>query len=177
MSIIKDVNMNISYIVGVLVGIVIVLFTFCFTKIILKKKGLIKKECYDERQEREKGNGYKLGFFVALVYYLLLMIVQLSGFEIDNGFFTFVGICLSVGVFAIYCIIKNAYFGYNQTPKGVTILLFVIMLTNLFPCIMALIEGKMLRTTGVNIVCVILLLSVIIASMVKNHINNKDSER
>ena len=169
--------MSISYIAGVLVGIVIVLFAFCFTKIFLKKKGLIKKECYDERQEREKGKGYKLGFFVALIYYLLLMVVQLSGLEIDNGFFTFLGICLSVGAFAIYCIIKNAYFGYNQTPKGVTILLFVIMLTNLIPCITALIEGKMLRTTGINIVCVILLLSVIAASMVKNHINNKDSER
>ncbi len=94
--------MSISYIAGVLVGIVIVLFAFCFTKIFLKKKGLIKKECYDERQEREKGKGYKLGFFVALIYYLLLMVVQLSGLEIDNGFFTFLGICLSVGAFAIY---------------------------------------------------------------------------
>ena len=169
--------MSISYIAGVLVGIVIVLFAFCFTKIFLKKKGLIKKECYDERQEIEKGKGYKLGFFVALIYYLLLMVVQLSGLEIDNGFFTFLGICLSVGAFAIYCIIKNAYFGYNQPPKGINVLLFVIMLINLFPCIMSFIEKEDLRTTRINLVCVLLLLSVIVASLIKNYINKKDSDK
>lgn len=169
--------MSISYIAGVLVGIVIVLFAFCFTMIFLKKKGLIKKECYDERQEREKGKGYKLGFFVALIYYLLLMVVQLSGLEIDNGFFTFLGICLSVGAFAIYCIIKNAYFGYNQPPKGINVLLFVIMLINLFPCIMSFIEKEDLRTTRINLVCVLLLLSVIVASLIKNYINKKDSDK
>lgn len=169
--------MSISYIVGIIVGIVIVLFCFIFTKILLKKKGLLKKECYDERQEIEKGKGYKIGFFVGLVYYLLLMIVQLTDIEFDNAFFTFLGICLSVGTFAIYCIVKNAYFGYNQPPKGVTILLFVILIINLFPCIMSLIEGKMLRSTGINLLCSVLLLTVIVASLIKNHINNKDSER
>ena len=58
---------------------------------------------------------------------MILMVVQLAYIEIDNAFWTFVGICLSVGSFAIYCIIKNAYFGYNQPPKGINFLLFVIM--------------------------------------------------
>ena len=169
--------MSLSYIAGIIVGIIFVLFIFVITKLILKKKGIIKKECYDERQEIEMGKGFKLGFFVALAYYMILMIVELSGIEIDNSFWTFLGICLSVGSFALYCIIKNAYFGYNQTPKGVTILLFVIMLTNLFPCVMTLIEGKLLRTTGINLLCVILLLTMMVASAIKNYINNKDSER
>ena len=121
--------MSFSYIAGIIVGIVFVLALVVVFKVVLKKNGLIRKGIYDERQQIEKGKGFRLGFIVGLVYFILLTIVQLADIEIDNAFWTFVGICLSVGSFAIYCIIKNAYFGYNQTPKGVTILLFVIMLT------------------------------------------------
>ena len=70
--------MSISYIVGIIVGIVIVLFCFIFTKILLKKKGLLKKECYDERQEIEKGKGYKMKQKIYINIYpkLLLLIMQ-----------------------------------------------------------------------------------------------------
>lgn len=169
--------MSFSYIAGIIVGIVIVVSVFIITKSFLKKKGLIKKEVYDERQMIEKGKGYQLGFFVGLIYFIILMIVQLAEIEIDNAFWTFVGVCLSVGVFAIYCIIKNAYFGYNQPPKGINILLFVLMLVNLIPCIIAVFENKVLKTTGINLVCSFLLLSVIVASLIKNYINKKDSDK
>ena len=169
--------MSFSYIAGIIVGIVFVLALVVVFKVVLKKNGLIRKGIYDERQQIEKGKGFRLGFIVGLVYFMILMVVQLAEIKIDNAFWTFVGICLSVGSFAIYCIIKNAYFGYNQPPKGINVLLFVIMLINLFPCIMSFIEKEDLRTTRINLVCVLLLLSVIVASLIKNYINKKDSDK
>lgn len=169
--------MSFTYIAGIIVGIVIIVSVAIITKFFLKKTGLIKKECYDERQMIEKGKGYRLGFFVGNAYFIILMILQLAEIEINNAFWSFVGVCLSVGVFAIYCIIKNAYFGYNQPPKGVNILLFVLMIINLIPCITAVIEKEVLKTTGINLVCSVLLLSVIVASLIKNYINKKDSDK
>ena len=51
------------------------------------------------------------------------------------------------------------------------------MLINLIPCIMSFVEKESLRTTRRNLVCVLLLLSVIVASLIKNYINKKDSDK
>lgn len=109
--------------VGLAVGIGIVALLF---------KGRVLDVTFDERQQRARGQAYKAGFFTML------------GTSVIYGFSeTFVGkwcetvtgimvcICVSVVVFAVICVRKEAYLSLKERPKRVMILFAALAVVNL----------------------------------------------
>lgn len=66
---------------------------------------------YDERQERIKGKAYKIGFFSLLGYIFVYGILSIAGLLhwIQPALGMFIGVFVSVTIFADYCILHDAF--------------------------------------------------------------------
>lgn len=110
---------SIYYYAGMAVGIgialgVIVLLVFILKK--NKKKGSCQ---YDERQVLVRGTAFKYGFWTSLFYFVAFSLFQdvTNGRYTDNFSGTFLGICTSVAVWAIYAIWNDGYFSMMENPQ------------------------------------------------------------
>lgn len=66
---------------------------------------------FDERQLMEQGRAYKYAFFTLLSYLVVCVYLDIFGVVWSSlSAAAFLGMLLSVGVFAVYCIITDAYF-------------------------------------------------------------------
>lgn len=104
-----------AHISGYLMGIGCGLIVLGLVLMAKKKKG--KGFDFDERQELERGRGFKYGFFTLLLYNLLCGDVILTWCAPFVGHF--IGVCLGLAVFGVYCIWKEAYASLSQTPIAV----------------------------------------------------------
>lgn len=171
--------MSTSYIIGFAVGIAITLIMILIVRKVAERLGLSVCGKYDERQEAVKNKGFRLAFFVSVFYYMGLMLVSMAELPIPMPYFIFLGIVASSLSFAVYCIIKGAYIGYNQNLKKVVIMLCAIMILNMVPAVMKIMEGATIteRFFNINLLCAIMLLVVIAASLIKAGIDKRTGER
>ena len=163
--------MSTSYIIGFAIGIVITLIMILVVMKVAKGFGLSVCGKYDERQEGVKNKGYRLAFYVMIFYYMCLMVVSMAELPVPMPYLIFLGIVVSVLSYAVYCIIKGAYIGYNQNMKKVVIMLI--------PAVINIAEGTTVteRFFNVNLLCATMLLVVIIASLIKAGIDKRTGER
>lgn len=92
-----------------------------------------RKGSYDERQMLARGQAYKVAFFT-LMFYLFIVsflseIFKISLFMSFMGIW--IGICFSITVFAIICIIKDAYMSLYENAKGIIMMFSVVALLNI----------------------------------------------
>ncbi len=133
---------SISYVVGFFTGLLsVLLIAFLVYWAIKKKTGKNTWE-YDERQELARGKGFKAAYFVLLGY-----LIAYGLFDVGTGIvwcdtFTgiMIGICLSILVFAIICIWKDAYISFRQKPKFYILLFSLLSLLNIG---IGLLRGRM----------------------------------
>ena len=171
--------MSTSYIIGFAIGIVITLIMILVVMKVAKGFGLSVCGKYDERQEGVKNKGYRLAFYVMIFYYMCLMVVSMAELPVPMPYLIFLGVVVSTLSYAVYCIIKGAYIGYNQNMKKVVIMLTAIMILNLIPAVINIAEGTTVteRFFNVNLLCATMLLVVIIASLIKAGIDKRTGER
>ena len=121
--------------VAVSVGIVALLF---------KKKVL--DMTFDERQERARGKAFQYGFFTLAVCVMVYGVLDSTGLRWCD---TLVGctICMCIGltVFAITCIVNDAYLSLKEQPKKVMILFAVLTVFNLAIGAVYLTEGGLMK--------------------------------
>ena len=129
---------------------------------------------YDERQMVERGIAFKLGFFTQLIYMCFMCLCYAVGIQLPvaTEVILFFGVLLSLGVYVIYCIWKEAYIALNETVQKVNIAFVIIGIINVFIGVMHCIHGNMIENgiltfRCINLVCGIflLVLAIVIGSV------------
>lgn len=132
---------NIFYVLGFVAGILIaILILFIISRIAKRVGGKIVFGCgkdgkdYDERQMLARGKAYEAGFFTMMAYIVFVGIladIMENRFMLSFGVL-WIGAGISIGVFVIICIIKDAYMSLRENAKGILIMLGSVGLLNLF---------------------------------------------
>ena len=143
------------YHMGILLGISVgILAGIFFVALLFKKKVL---DChFDERQELARGKAFQYGFFTLLISSYAYAVSDMAlGRWCDV--LTGVTLCLAVSlcVFAVTCILKDAYLSLREKPRVVMTLFALMSLVNLgFGAMYAvsgdLVEGGVLTFRAVN---------------------------
>ena len=106
------------YLAGILAGIMAVAVVTAILTAVRKKQGRPKPE-YDERQMAARGVAYRWAFLT-----LMLSLAVNTGVEAiwgpwaKPGVSAWMLIFLSVGVFVVVCVRRDAYFAVAQDPKA-----------------------------------------------------------
>ncbi|MBO5302691.1 MAG: hypothetical protein J6A92_01425 [Lachnospiraceae bacterium] len=173
---------SVGYILGACVGVLITaLFILVFLKF-TKKDGNIKCR-FDERQNIIRGKGYKYAFFTLLIYNALILVIgNVLEMYMDREMIMFIGICLSVIVYAAYAIWNEGYFSLNENPKRVMIIFGVVGVINLISGISSIVSGEIIENGKVsframNLLCAVLMFSVLIVLAIKTICNREEDER
>lgn len=132
---------NIFYLLGFAAGILItILIVFIISRIAKRVGGKIVFGCgkdgkdYDERQMLARGKAYEAGFFTMMAYIVFVGIladIMENRFMLSFGVL-WIGASISIGVFVIICIVKDAYMSLRENAKGILIMLGSVGLFNLF---------------------------------------------
>lgn len=167
---------NLVLIISVLLaGSISLLFIVIFSK---GKKAELAK--YDERQELERGRGFKYGFFTELIYLAVMICLDWSGL-IDHknaAVFYATGIILAVIVYVLYCVWNESYFALNQNNKVIMITFVLIGLFNLVIGLGNLLGGRMIQNGKIsasvlNLECAIMFLMLFATMLLKNIVDKR----
>lgn len=160
LGMIESPDRVIGVIVGAVVGFILVVLMIC-----LVKKDWNTQKAYDERQLQVRGDGFKYGFFTEISYSTLLCLLYLAEVKLPvaNEVMIFFGVILSVSVYAIYCIRKEAYISMNESLDRFKALFGFLGIFNVFIGIMLGMHGEMivdgvLTFRCLNIICGVFLL-------------------
>lgn len=106
-----------SYVAGVLVGIGSAAVVIAVMAAVRKKQGQPKAE-YDERQLAARGIAYRWAY-MTLIFSLLANtgVETIWGPWAKPGVAVWMMIFLSIGVFIVACVRKDAYFAVAQNPR------------------------------------------------------------
>lgn len=132
----------IGLILGVLVGLGLVVFILKTTK----TDGSI--DCkYDERQELARGKGFKLAFFVLLLYnaFFAGMTICLEKTFISPDTAAILGICIGIAAYVGYCIWNDAYFALNENRSRLVVAFTIAFLANLLLGIVGVYQGEIIK--------------------------------
>lgn len=163
---------------GMLVGVLFVVLFCLFTR--KTNKDRLK---YDERQERARGIAFKYGFFSFFLISTVLTILAASqiALPISYALLQFMGIIISVAVFATISIVNDAYFSMNEDKKRVNIGFAVIAIVNGVVAICNLSKTEKsdidsLASGLMNLLCTILFAYLFIVMLVHQLLHEKEDE-
>lgn len=137
-------------------------------------KGEQFKERYDERQELEKGKGFRYAFFTSLTctFFLLYTETLQISLPVEPSILYITGGLAGITVYAAYCIWHESYFALNQNKKTLMISLVLIGLANLIISITSILNGTMVqggRLTfhSLNLLCATMFLVLFTVMLLK----------
>lgn len=119
------------YHAGVTLGISVGILAGLFVIVLLFKKKVLDMH-FDERQERARGKAFQYGFFT--------LIITIYAYGVSDVMFgrwcdvlTGGAICLAISlcVFAVTCILKDAYLSLREKPRTVMTMFALISAVNL----------------------------------------------
>ena len=162
---------------GIMVGVMIAAF------FLTRKCG--KKECeYDEMQLKIRAKGYQIGFFTALA--LLMVLVFLYEMNlltvITPGFAAYTVLIICVTVFAIYCILHDAFLSSSGNAKSYLGIFSLVVLVEGFVTVRYAANGELLEDgqltfgSGAPALMFICFLAILITLIVKTIRNGKEAE-
>ena len=119
--------MNLEYAMGLVFGLAVGLGVVA---LLFKKKVL--DITFDERQELARGKAYKYGFQAMGVSVILYGILDVTvGEWCDTLTGNLICFCIGLTVFAVTCILNDAYLSLKEQPRKVMTLCFLVALMNL----------------------------------------------
>lgn len=175
-----------SYKLGLLVGILLgAAVGLILIALLLKyvKTDKSDEAKYDERQLKVRGDGFKYGFFTGLVYNMVLCLIYMAKIKIPiaEEVMLFFGIIVSVCVYAVYCIRKEAYISLNESAFRFKVMFSILGVVNIGFGLMACFHGEMIED-GVltfrclNLLCGIFLLVIAILLHIHTKLIEKEEE-
>lgn len=169
-----SVDRNIYFYLGLSISLVFGLIIILIAKLIRHKtKG---SWCYyDERQLMAQGKAYKYSFLFCIAYFLAFACFQGVTKEqwIDNFEGIFFGIILSVFIFAVYAIWKDAYISIQESPKKYIGIFGALSVLNLIPCVSKLIHREALEENRLNLLLGLVMLTALVVMVLKQHRDKK----
>lgn len=146
----------------------------CFTFVLLataNKRHRLESPRYDERQELERGRGFRYAFYVFLIGYGLLTCVDFLEL-VSSPDAAFLHACcyfLAITVYVIYCICHESYFALNEKPKAVMILFSFVGVFNLLISMQGdLIKDGHFTFNVLNVLCFLMFFVLAIVTLFKN---------
>ena len=134
---------SVSWYVGFAVGILVVMIVVAIIKGLARRRGETAGE-YDERQQANRGVAHQRAY-MTLLFTLLINAVACGMLGLQwakPGVDTFVCIFISIAVFIVNCIMRDAYFTVNQTPRRYVWLMGVVMACQIPATVMHAVEGS-----------------------------------
>ena len=171
-----------TYRTGLILGLLCGLTAGFVLLALLFKKKVLNME-FDERQEYARGKAFQYGFFTMLI---TLYIYGMSELVVGRWCDTLAGIslCTSIGiiVFAITCILKDAYLGLREKPRQIMTLFALLALMNLgigavYLWSGDLVEDGILTFRAVNPIVGLMSLVVLIVYIVNFLLRDREEER
>ena len=174
--------MNVEMLIGMICGVAVGLILIGIMLKVTKTDGSMKCK-FDERQQMIRGRGFKYAFFTLLIYDVVYGCIDavMEKQWVDHLTGMFMGICLGVLVYVVYCIWNEGYFSLNQNPKRVLIAFALIAVWNLAIAAKnilrgAMIEGGKLTFASLNLVCGIMILIIFVVTLIKWQISKREIE-
>ena len=146
-----------------------------------------KKACtqqYDEMQLKIRAKGYQIGFYTTLALLCVLAVLMecnLLG-VVTPGFAVFAALIISVTVFAIYCILHDAFLAVRGNPRsyfgifGMIVILEGAATVRYLTKGMLLEDGKLTVSSGASSMMFVCFLAILITLIVKTVRNRKEAE-
>ena len=163
-------NESISYYAGLVVGLLIV----AVTVMVLKRRALRRGETcgeYDERQMAQRGIAYQWAYITLMAALLVNSILTgVVGLQWGKpGVEAFVCLMVSLAVFVIQCIRRDAYFTVNQTPKRNLWIIGAVVACQIPATILHAVEGTFVEdgmlTIDIMAPCVMVLFAIVLVTM------------
>lgn len=134
-----------EYKLGVALGLAAGIAAGVLMVVLLFKKRIL--DCtFDERQERARGVAFKYGFF-ALMFSIILygMLDMTLGRWCDAMAGASLCLCVGITVFAVTCIVKDAYLSLKESPRYIMTLFAVISVVNIAFGAVHILDGDMVE--------------------------------
>lgn len=170
-----------SYHMGVLFGILVGVVAAAGLLAFLFKKKVLDMH-FDERQELARGKAFQYGFFtlmIAVYVYGTSDVIFGRWCDVLTG----VTICIAAGicVFAITCILKDAYLSLREKPRTIMTMFALMTLVNLgFGAMYAysgdLVEDGVLTFRAVNPIIGFATLVILIVYIVNHLLRSREGE-
>lgn len=170
---------------GVLAGLAFVALMMWIIRKAGGKFGCKNQEnSFDERQLLARGQAYKYAFFTMLCYISIVgLLKELADVTLFMSFAgMWIGVCLSIAVFAVVCILKDAYMNLYENAKGVIMMFAGIGLMNvvvgirIFTGEKPLVENGTLSVDSINGITGILFLIILVVFVGRVIYNNRQLE-
>ncbi len=124
-------NVNLYHALGFAAGIAVTLLVFLLIRRLWLGKWRVRCD-YDERQKAAQGVAFRNAFWTMVVYLLLGWVLTLCDVSIaSNPIFLLGGALLGILVFAVSCILLDAYMGLSDNPRRWIITTAVLVLVDL----------------------------------------------
>ena len=156
---------------GLLIGICIAVLMLAAMS---TSKKIMESPKYDERQELERGRGFKLTFYVMLIFTGITFAFDMGGLfpEMDYAVLYVIGLFLGISVHVNYCIWHEAYFALNQKMSSVMTIFGFITLFNLVLVIFSVMDGSLYQNghfsySVLNLFCTLTFLSMFVTMLFK----------
>ncbi len=170
-----------SYHAGVTLGIFVGIAAGLFVLALLFKKKVLDMH-FDERQELARGKAFQYGFFTLIITaYAYGASDMIFGRWCDA--LVGVTICLAVSmcVFAVTCILKDAYLSLREKPRTVMTMFALLAAINLgFGAMYAvsgdLVEDGVLTFRAVNPIIGVLVLVILVVYIVNHLLCSREEE-
>ncbi len=153
---------------GIMVGVM-------FAAWFLSRKANKNEYEYDEMQLKIRARGYQIGFYTALMLMLALILLWELGWLTfaTPGLAVFAALLISVTVFAVYCILNDAFLSIRGKANRYYGIFGLILAIEGLVCVRRISEGKILEDgkftfdSGVPVVMFICYLIILITLIVK----------
>ena len=162
---------------GILLGVMI-------AGLLLARKARHGEGEYDEMQLRIRAKGYQIGFFTALALLLALILLAETGMPLPLtfGFAAFAALILSVTVFAVWCVLHDAFIAFGENVKQYFVIFGVVVLLEGLVALRYLTNGTMLEdgklgfSGGAPAVMCLCFLAILITLIVRTIRSGKEAE-
>ena len=169
------------YHAGLMLGILIGVFAGALLLALLCKKKVLNME-FDERQERARGKAFQYGFLTLLVCLYLYGISEMAlGRWCDALAGVTLCIAAGMGVFAVTCIVKDAYLSLREKPRQIMTMFALLSVLNLglggmFAASPGLVENGVLTFRAANPIVGLTTLVILIVYIVNYLLRNREEE-
>ena len=170
-------NYHTGLLLGISVGVIAALGLLAF---LFKKKVLDMH--FDERQELARGKAFQYGFFTLLgASYVYGVSDMLLGRWCDVPAGVTLCAALALCVFAITCILKDAYLSLREKPRTIMTMFALISAVNLglggmYACSGDLMENGVLTFRAVNPILGFAILVILIVYIVNHLLRSREEE-
>ena len=170
-------NTGTFMVLGIMVGVMI-------GALFLSRKAQ-KKECeYDEMQLKIRAKGYQIGFYTALfLMIVLILLCELNCLTVVTpGFAVYTALIICVTVFAIYCILNDAFLAIRGKANRYFMMLGMVVALEGFVFVRSVMDGKVLEDgkltfgSGAPAVMAVCFLAILITLAVKTVRNRKEAD-